>query len=67
MRPQSAEDWVAAVTEIVRLYRGTSPNPRARSISLGEALLRMRELGIEDGDAERWLAPKTKMARSVIG
>jgi hypothetical protein len=63
MRPQTAEDWIAAVTEIVRLYRGTSPNPQARMINLGEALAQMRELGIEEGDAERWLAPKAKMVR----
>ncbi len=66
MRPQTAEDWVAAVTEIVRLYRGTTPNPRARRITLGEALSRMRELGIEEGDAERWLVPKARMARSLV-
>jgi len=66
MRPQTAEDWLAAVTDIIRLYRGTSPNPRARKISLGEALSRMRELGIEEGDAARWLAPKPKMARSGV-
>jgi len=66
MRPQTAEDWVAAVTEIVRLYRGTSPNSHARRISLGEALARMRELGIDEGDAERWLMPKAKMARTAM-
>jgi hypothetical protein len=63
MRPQTAEDWIAAVTEIVRLYRGTSPNPHARRIGLGEALTRMQELGIGEGDAERWLAPKARMVR----
>ena len=66
MRPQTAEDWIAAVTEIVRLYRGTSPNPRARRISLGEAVKRMRELGLEEGDATRWLTQKAKIARSAL-
>lgn len=66
MKAQTAEDWVAAVTEIVRLYRGTTPNPHVRRISLGEALARMRELGLEDGDAERWLTPRAKMARQGI-
>jgi hypothetical protein len=66
MKAQTAEDWVAAVTEIVRLYRGTSPNPHARTISLGDALARMRELGLEEGDAERWLAPRARLARQGI-
>ncbi len=66
MKAQTAEDWVAAVTEIVRLYRGTSPNPHARMLSIGAALARMRELGLEEGDAERWLTPKAKMTRQGI-
>jgi hypothetical protein len=53
----TAEDWLVAVNEVVRQYRRTSPNPRAPEISLEDALLRMRQLGLEDGDATRWLKP----------
>jgi hypothetical protein len=56
----TAEDWVVEVTEIVRLYRRTSPNPHAPAISFEDAVSRLRDLGLEDGDATRWLAPRRR-------
>jgi uncharacterized protein with GYD domain len=38
LKAQTAEDWVAAITEIARLYHGTSLNPHARMISIGEGV-----------------------------
>lgn len=34
MVPHSAENWVAAVSEIIRLYRGIAPNSKAAEISM---------------------------------
>lgn len=55
----SAEEWVAAVNEVVRLYRGTG-NGGAEAISREEAMKRMRELGVSEGDATRWLEPRLR-------
>jgi hypothetical protein len=60
----TAEDWVVAVTKIVRLYRRTSPNPHAPEISFEDAVSRLRALGLEDGDATRWLSPRRRAARA---
>jgi hypothetical protein len=51
----SAEDWIAAVNEIVRLYRGTLGTSIGEMIGREEAVTRMRALGVADGDALRWL------------
>lgn len=56
----TAEDWVVEVNEVVRLYRRTSPDPRAPEISFEDALSRLRDLGLEDGDATRWLSRRRR-------
>jgi hypothetical protein len=53
----SAEEWVAAVNEIVRRYRGGGAD---EAISREEAMSRMRALGISEGDAIRWLDVKAR-------
>lgn len=57
---ECAEDWVTAVNDIIRKYRGTSPTSRQRRIGLNEAVSRMRSLGLSEGDAIRWLEPRRK-------
>jgi hypothetical protein len=52
---RSAEEWVAAVNEIVRLYRGSAGNSDTDTISREEAVARLRELGVSEGEAARWL------------
>jgi hypothetical protein len=52
---RSAEEWVDAVNEIIRLYRGSSADAGAETISREEAVSRLRELGVSEGDAVRWL------------
>ena len=52
---RSAEEWVAAVNEIVRLYRGSAGTSDIDTISREEAVARLRELGVSEGEAARWL------------
>ena len=56
MAPQpSAEEWLEAVNEIIRLYRGTEGTPIGAMIGREEAITRLHALGVADGDAFRWL------------
>ena len=57
---RTAEEWLAAVEDIIRRYRGHTPDPATPRLSREEALERMRDLGLAEGDAERWLAPKPR-------
>jgi hypothetical protein len=59
---QGAEEWVVAVNEIIRAYRGTSPNPIKRQLGLHDAVARLQGLGLSEGDAIRWLEPRQKSA-----
>jgi hypothetical protein len=59
---QGAEEWVAAVNEIIRTYRGTSPNPTRRQLGLQDAVARLQGLGLSEGEAIRWLEPRQKSA-----
>ncbi len=70
MRPDSecltnvrgAEDWIVAVNDVVRRYRGISPNSKHGKLGLREAVTRMRDLGLSQGDAIRWLEPRSRSA-----
>lgn len=57
-----AEEWMVAVTEIIRAYRGTSPNPATRRLGLNDAVMRLGGLGLSRGDAMRWLERCQKSA-----
>jgi hypothetical protein len=57
---RGAEEWLAAIEDVIRRYRGHSADPDTPALSHAEALERMRDLGLADGEAERWLAPKPR-------
>lgn len=58
-----AEEWIVAVNEIVRAYRGTSPNPTQRRIGLHDAVRRLAGFGLSEGDAMRW--PESRQRSAV--
>ena len=60
VRHPSAEEWIEAIDEIVRAYRGTAGTPIGAMIGRDEAITRMRALGVAEGDALRWLEWKKR-------
>jgi hypothetical protein len=52
-RQRSAEEWVAELDGIINQYR--NGDPRAAPLTLRQAIARLVELGVCEGDAVRYL------------
>ena len=56
IKPRTAEEWLAAVEAVVAGYRAGRGEPtEQKSLTRGEAVTRLRRLGVSLGEAERWL------------
>jgi hypothetical protein len=55
-RQRSAEEWVAELDGIINQYR--NGDPRAAPLTLRQAIARLVELGVCEGDAVRYLDQK---------
>lgn len=58
-RKLSAEEWQAELRAIIKKYReAASAGPVSAKAARDEAIAACRSLGLSEGDAQRYLAPK---------
>ena len=55
-RQRSAEEWVAELDSIINQYR--NGEPRRAPLTRGQAIERLGEMGVSEGDAVRYLDQK---------
>ena len=62
---RSAEQWLAEVDRVLRIYRNADPKASIQSVRQA-AIKRLKDLGLMEGDALRYLKGKVDLSSDKV-